>query len=111
MRAAGIAWLDADFRNVRDKPGLMDVIASALAAPAGFGANWDALADSVQDLGWRPAPGYVIHIRHSDGARAALGSEWGRFMQILKESAKAWAMHGKPFLVLVDGAADLPGWT
>ena len=86
-------------------------MARAVAAPAGFGANWDALADSVQDLGWRPAPGYVMHIRHSEGARAALASEWVRFMQILKETAKAWAMHGKPFVVIVDDAADLPLWT
>jgi hypothetical protein len=109
--ASGIVWLEADLQGVRDKSGLMQAMAEALAVPAGFGANWDALADSLQDLGWRAAAGYVLQVRHPDTARTALGPEWFRFMQILRESAKAWAMRGKPFVALVDGAAELPAWT
>lgn len=33
-----------------DKPALMDGFARALALPAWFGRNWDALADSLRDV-------------------------------------------------------------
>jgi hypothetical protein len=108
--ASGVQWLEADVANARDKAGLMQVLGRALAVPAGFGANWDALADSTQDLGWRSAQGYVLHLRHADRARDALGPEWTRLVEVLRASADAWRVRGKPFIAILDGAEDLAEW-
>jgi len=107
---SGVQWLEADIGNVRHKAGLMRVLAEALGVPAGFGANWDALADSLQDLGWRSAPGYVLRLRHADRARQALGPEWDRLVAVLRASAEAWRLRGKPFIAILDAAEDLPAW-
>ena len=108
--ASGAQWLDADIGGARDKAGLMRVLAPALDVPAGFGANWDALADSLQDLGWRSAPGYVLHLRHADRARQALGPEWDRLIEVLRATADAWRVRGKPFIAILDGAKELSPW-
>jgi hypothetical protein len=107
---SGAQWLEADLAGARDKAALMRALAGALAVPAGFGANWDALADSLQDLGWRSGVGYVLHLRHAARARQALGPEWDRLIEVLRASADAWRLRGKPFLAILDGAAELPRW-
>jgi hypothetical protein len=107
---SGVQWLEADVANARDKAGLMHALGRALAVPAGFGANWDALADSTQDLGWRRAEGYVLHLRHADRVREALGPEWNRLLEVLRASAHAWRLRGKPFIAILDGAEDLAEW-
>ena len=106
----GASWLDIDIGAARDKPGLLRVLASALAFPHHFGGNWDALSDSLQDLAWLPASGYVLHVRDADGARQALGSEWSTFLEVLSESAQYWKSRGRPFIVLIDTTRDLPPW-
>jgi hypothetical protein len=108
--AGGTQWLDADIANMHDKAGLMRALARALDVPAGFGANWDALADSLQDLGWRSAAGYVLHLRNAARARQALGPEWDRLIEVLRASADAWRLRGKPFIAILDGAEELPRW-
>ena len=108
--AKGAEWLEADLGAVRDKAGLLSVLAAALRVPAGFGANWDALADSLQDLSWRTAPGYALHLRHAERARQALGPEWDRLIDVLRLSAHAWRQRGKPFIAIIDGAQELPAW-
>ncbi|MFF8837862.1 barstar family protein [Streptomyces sp. NPDC015130] len=46
-----------DLTGVTDKAALMDRCAAALALPAWFGRNWDALADCLTDL---PGPLTVV---------------------------------------------------
>ena len=106
--ASGAAWFEADLGSVRDKAGLLRVLAHAGAFPETFSANWDALADSLQDLSWRPARGYVLHLRHGEGAAQSLGPDWATLLEILGRTADYWRAHGKPFIVLIDGAAQLP---
>jgi len=111
-RAAQIAasWFHIDVGPVRDKAGLLRVLAGALAFPPHFGGNWDALSDSLQDLAWLSARGYVLHLGNAEGARQALGSEWPTFLEVLNESAQYWKSRGKPFIVLIDTTRDLPPW-
>lgn len=47
-----LIWLRA-----RNKDEMLDQIGRALAFPEWFGHNWDALADCLLDMGWRPALG------------------------------------------------------
>jgi hypothetical protein len=65
----------------------------------------------LQDLSWRPAAAYVLHVADAAHARATLGAEWQTLLEILTESAMYWKSRGKSFVVLIDGAGDLPQWT
>jgi hypothetical protein len=55
-RAAGRTHHSRDVAGCSDKAGLLARTADALEFPAWFGHNWDALADCLTDLAWRPAP-------------------------------------------------------
>jgi len=101
------AWLDADLSGVGDKAALTRAIADALAAPKTFGGNWDALADALQDLSWRAAPGYVLLIRGGAGVAPA---DRKVLIDILRESAEFWRAHAKCFVALIEGASELPRW-
>ena len=107
---SGAACVEVNLANVRGKAALMHELARALALPPHFGMNWDALSDSLQDLAWKPANGYVLHLQHGQNAKQALGAEWHTLLEILRESAAYWKSRGKPFVAIIDGAPELPSW-
>ena len=109
--AAGAAWFQADLATVTGKKDALRRIAAATGYPGTFGDNWDALADVLQDLSWRPAAAYVLHVTVAAPARAALGAEWQTLLEIVTQSAMYWKNRGKCFVVLIDDAGDLPPWT
>lgn len=78
----------------------LERIAQALAFPDWFGANWDALEDSLGDLSWRKADGHVlIFAGHPDN---------DPLIDVLRTSAAYWAGRGKPFFaVFIDPARQL----
>ena len=108
--ASGAVWLEADLQVVRDKYGLLRTFTRVLRFPGDFGNNWDALADSLQDLSWCASAAYVLHLRNPGTARREIGETWHMLLEILRESAMYWKVHGKPFVVIVDDAEDLPAW-
>jgi len=108
--ASGAAWREVDLARVHGKQDLLRAFAEALDFPSHFGANWDALEDSLEDSDNLPGAGQIIHLRGADAARRALGEEWGTLLDILGEASTYWKGRGKPFVVLVDGAAGLPAW-
>ncbi len=109
-KEGGAVWFEADLARARDKAQVLEVMARVCGFPGTFGANWDALADSVQDFSWRPAPGYVLHLGHAAAAAQALGRDWSTFIQILDATVAYWKHRGKAFVVLVDDVAELPAW-
>ena len=109
--AADVAWLEADLDKAGDKHTLLRKIAAAAGYPGEFGDNWDALADVLQDLAWRAADAYVLHLSNAAHARRALGDEWRRLLDILSDTADYWKSRGKAFVALVDDAPELPQWT
>ena len=108
--AAGGQGVSADLARVRSKAALMETLAGALVLPATFGANWDALADSLQDLPIAPQ-GLLLHLAHGAAAGQALGGDWLTFIEILQDAARYWKEHGKAFVVFIDDASALPAWT
>ena len=106
----GARWVDIDLTAVRTKAELMAALGRNIVAPADFGHNWDALADVLQDLSWQAAGAYVLHLRECAAASRALGRDWATLLEILTESAMYWKRRRKPFVVLVDDAAELPPW-
>jgi len=78
---------------------LFDAIAAAFEFPSYFGRNWDALVDSLEDLDWLDAEGYVLLI---DGAgRCSLSEPLERLISIWLAVAQEWSGDGKPFHLVV----------
>ena len=95
-----------DLARAVDKEAVIGRIAKALAFPAWFGGNWDALEDCLSDLSWMAAGGYVLLI---EGAADLPLVERGTLVDILASAAASWAERGRPFFaVFLDGARTLP---
>jgi RNAse (barnase) inhibitor barstar len=105
-----IRWIDFSLRDVHDKAGLMGAFANAFDFPQTFGANWDALADALQDSALVSGEGSLLHVRDSGMSRLPQADR-AILMDVLSSSATYWRGHGKAFIVLVDGATQLPLWT
>lgn len=92
---AGFALFEIDLSEAHSKGALLAALAQAVAAPEWFGNNWDALADSLGDLSWNPAPGYVMVLRDASLA----GTEEEMLNNILLETVAFWESQGKAFWV------------
>lgn len=107
LPAAGVG--DVDLRRVRSKRGLLAALARALQFPETFGGNWDALADSLQDLSWLCDAGIVLHLRGYDRFLAAAPDDAATLQNILAEAAQFWRSRSRLFVVFAEGAgAPLP---
>jgi RNAse (barnase) inhibitor barstar len=103
LRGSPVALSHIALRGVRGKDALLRQIASALAFPEWFGANWDALEDSLSDLSWRQAEGHVLLF--TDFERT---DELGILLDVLASSAAFWSSRGKPFFaVFADPGREL----
>ena len=105
--AARLDWIEVDLARVATKAELLNAIATACAFPAGFGHNWDALADALADFSWRSGRGYVLHLRGA--VERSVGSEWNTLLEVLHQAAREWQARGKPFIALID-SRSLPAW-
>jgi len=102
-------WRTLDISSNRDKSALLLALCQALDFPGGFGHNWDALADALQDLSWLQWSRLVVEI---DGAASLMSDApdaWRTALDIFRDAATYWATHDRTFIVLVHGAHDLPG--
>lgn len=109
----GMHAVRIDLEGCTDEDDLFGRIAQALEFPDWFGRNWDALADCLGDLSWKPADGYLILLEHCDGFRAGHGGDFTTALQVFAAASEAWRGERVPFWVLVDTHADgiacLPG--
>jgi RNAse (barnase) inhibitor barstar len=90
-----------DLSGCRDKTAVLDRIAAAMRFPEWFGANFDALADSLGDLSWLPADGYLLLLEHADEWRQADDDNFATLLDILNEAAVTWGDYGVPFWALL----------
>lgn len=98
VHEAGFVWFDANLAEVHGKAELLAVIAEAVHAPDWFGANWDALADTLGDLSWVPSSGYVLLLRN---VKDILGQndDSDALTETLVDTVAFWKLQGKPFWV------------
>ncbi|MFI5621256.1 barstar family protein [Streptomyces sp. NPDC051567] len=83
--------LRLDLDGVRAKAALMRRFGDVLEAPEWFGANWDALADSLTDLSWLPgAPGRLLVVTSWQAYAAARPGDWETLREILEEAVDFW---------------------
>lgn len=104
--ALDYAVLRVDLADCPDKGELMKRFAAAGGFPTWFGGNWDALADALGDLSWRPAEGYLLLIEHAGDWRAANGEDFDMLLEILNEAAFRRAEDGIAFWALLPFPAD-----
>ena len=96
---AGFAVFEADLAAVQGKGAFLAALAQALKAPEWFGHNWDALADALGDLSWRPASGYVL-LLCGDGETLGLSTEERVIAtEIFAGTVDFWKSQGKPFWI------------
>jgi hypothetical protein len=93
VQEAGFALFETDLSGAHNKGALLAALAETIGAPEWFGNNWDALADALGDLSWRPAPGYVMLLRDVNLSAA----EEETLANILLEASAYWEMQGKAF--------------
>lgn len=96
------AWR-VDLAGVRGKQELLDAIARDLAFPEWFGSNWDALEDSLTDLAWCVASGYVLILENAGGFAAADPEEFETALEVFDAAAEYWYDEDVPFWVFVGG--------
>ncbi|WP_049622760.1 barstar family protein [Frateuria defendens] len=99
---AGLHQFHLDLAGCRTKPALLRELATALELPPGFGHNWDALSDSLRDLGWLPAPGYALLFDHANELRRAAPRDYATLHEVLTEAAAAWRVRGVPFFAFLE---------
>lgn len=97
----GLLVRRVDLDGCHDKHTLLTRLAASLAFPSDFGGNWDALSDSLRDLAWLPAPGYVLLLDNPNDLRGAHGDPFGTALDIFDEAARDWAGHEVPFWILI----------
>lgn len=105
----GLLLVTSDLRRARGKKAVLGAMAAAFAVPAGFGGNWDALNDFLQDLSWLPGreQGIVLRLFGTAGFSTAAPEEFALLLEILAEAAAYWREKKRVFIVFCD-AAGLP---
>ena len=90
-----------DGREIDDKATFLRACAASMRFPAYFGYNWDAFADSLTDLSWAPAAGYVVLYHHTHRFALQHPDDWVTAHDIFVEAAVFWGSRGVPFYVLL----------
>lgn len=90
-----------DLTDCDNKAQVLQRLSQALQFPDWFGDNWDALADSLNDLSWLPAPGYLTVIDHFDAWQQAQPDEVDTLLDIFDSAALQWADAGIPFWLML----------
>lgn len=90
--ANGFGVFEANLAQGASKGEVLAELARVIKAPDWFGHNWDALIDSLCDLSWRPAPGYILLLRGDAPAEQEL-------IDIFEAVVQYWKIQGKPFWI------------
>lgn len=110
VRNAGLHWGVIHLQRARGKRALLNACARGLLFPDTFGGNWDALADSLQDLSWLQEPGWVVVLRGAADFAVAAPDDYALLMEILGAAATYWQGHRRLFIVLADITSGLPSF-
>src|SRR3546814_5965151 len=92
----GFAVAEIDFRGCTGKDDALARFARALHFPDWFGGNWDALQDSLSDLSWLPAEGYLLLLEDVAQWREADGAGFDIALEILEQASHAWRLRLVP---------------
>ncbi len=105
VEPAGWRVFVLDGNKISDKASFLREAAKAMDFPKYFGQNWDAFEDSLNDLEWAPAKGYVLLFPHAD--RFARSPDWKMALSIFHTAVQRWHKAGTSLYVLL-GNVDEP---
>lgn len=74
-----------DLAGCHGKQELLSRASAAFQFPDWFGHNWDALSDSLGDLSWLDAPGYLVVISSSEELAAIAPESWRMLCEVLAD--------------------------
>jgi hypothetical protein len=100
--AGGLAWCELDLKDVHDKPAFLARCAAVLQFPQGFGLNWDALADCMEDLAWQPPQGLVLHWHGGGGFVRRAPADLTTALEIFAAAAAYWSTRQRCMVLLLD---------
>jgi RNAse (barnase) inhibitor barstar len=101
--ACGHRWVLADLAYGADREALFRVVGRAFGLPEWFGANLDALYDSLRDLiDATDAPGFVIVLLGLGGARALDPQQRVALLDVFRDAAELAADRGVAWRVFYD---------
>jgi RNAse (barnase) inhibitor barstar len=109
-KAGGLAAFRVNLAKAGDKEQMLAAIAKALKFPDWFGHNFDALADCLADMSWKPAEGYLVLLEHCDGIHGKAEENFVSTLQIFEQAASDWREEGIPFWCLVEMQSDGIAW-
>ena len=104
--AAGFNVYRIDLSQARTASELHRIFGKALHFPEWYGNNWDALADSLTDMSWNEADGYVLILQRSEVLEKNNPAAHQTLLQVLTDTVAAWQEQGVAFWVLFVG--DFP---
>ncbi len=108
--ANGYAAFRVDLAKAGNKDEMLDAIARGLKFPKWFGHNFDALADCLADMAWKPADGYLVMLEHCDGIHGKAEADFVVALQTFQQAAGEWREENVPFWCLVEMQADGIAW-
>lgn len=79
-----------DLAHAQDAKSLHRTLAKSLHFPDWYGANWDALADSLADMSWNEADGYLLILQRAEILQAADPACFEALLDVLKDTVMAW---------------------
>jgi hypothetical protein len=97
---AGLRLLRIDLRECADHQRVLQCLAQAFEFPV-QGGDWEVVTASLRDLGWLPAPGYVLVLDHADVLRARAPGAYVSLRDHLASVARDWHARGVPFFVFM----------
>jgi hypothetical protein len=106
--AGQYAFLYIDGAPVVDKASFFESASTALQLPAYFGHNWDAFEESIRDLSWLRAPGYLLLYDYSIYFSKRQPDQFQILLDILAGAAAFWQSRQVPFYALLRQTGLLP---
>ena len=110
IERAGLRCAVLDGAAIADKASFLRACADALAFPAYFGHNWDALEECLTDLSWlspAPAGGSVLLYTQAAPFIRQAPADWATARAILEAAVAHWRGTATPLSVLLRGTAGL----
>jgi hypothetical protein len=115
IERAGWRCFALDGAGVADKASFLRAVAGAMAFPAYFGNNWDALEECLSDLSWvagADRAGRILLFEHAAPFIREAPDDWAVAREVLAAAVEHWRRTPTPLAVLLRGtrglAPDLP---
>lgn len=98
----GFRVVEIGLEPVHERKIFFQKMAGALAFPAHFGHNLDALYDCLADLAGSCDKGLVLVLRGASGFARGEPEEFGAAVDVLIDAADYWKTQGKSLLAVIE---------